>query len=277
MVNLEKLRGDLEKKLSVDKQIHSVVVRADTIDDCLEDAAVQLETSVKRLEYEVEERGSQGFLGLAQKPWVLRIYEDPTFVQEKMQKEQAAAAAARAEEEKKALNQDGIYYVHRFGDRIFVKIVLPVGDGQPVSLGDVLSAAKRSDTEELDENLIKKLCKEGSAGEYVEVGVFAHVLSADAVMAVDVAKDEMSATIEVSAPGASGSEISADQIRNALRTQGVVAGISEEKISEYIDNPVYNVPFVVAEAVKAVDGADARMEYKFETDSSKLKLKENQD
>ena len=263
MVNLEKLRGDLEKRLAVDKQIHSVVVRADSIDECLEDAAVQLETSVKRLEYEVEERGSAGFMGLAQKPWVLRIYENPAFVQEKLQKEQAAAAAARAEEEKKALNQDGIYYVHRFGDRIFVKVILPVGEGQPVSLGDVLSAAKRSDTEDLDENLIKKLCKEGSENEYVEVGTFAHVPSADAVMAVDVAKDEMSATIEVSAPAASGSEISADQIRNALRTQGVVA--------------VYNVPFVVAEAIKAVDGADARMDYKFETDSSKLKIKENQD
>ncbi len=74
MVNLEKLRGDLEKRLAVDKQIHSVVVRADSIDECLEDAAVQLESSVKRLEYEVEERGSQGFLGLAQKPWGLRIY-----------------------------------------------------------------------------------------------------------------------------------------------------------------------------------------------------------
>ncbi len=277
MVNLEKLRGDLEKRLTVDKQIHSVVVRADSIDECLEDAAVQLESSVKRLEYEVEERGSQGFLGLAQKPWVLRIYENPTFVQEKIQKAAAAAAAAKAEEEKKALNQDGVYYVHRFGDRIFVKVLLPVGEGAPVSLGDVLSAAKRSDTEELDEELIKKLCREGSNSEYVDVGSFAHVPSADAVMAVDVAKDEMSASIEVTAPAASGSEISPEQIRNALRTQGVVAGISEEKITEYIDNPVYNVPFVVAEAIKAVDGADAKMDFKFETDSSKLKLKENQD
>lgn len=276
MVNLEKLRGDLEKKLAVDKRIQSVLVRADTIDDCLEDAAVQLETSVKKLQYEVEEKGYKGFAGLAKKPWVLRIYENPEFIQERLQEEQKAAAAEAAAEEIKARNVDGIYYVHRFGDKIFLKVILPVGEGQPVSQGEVLSAVKRSDTEASDENLVKKLCKNGSEGEYVEVGSYKHVAASDAVFAVDISKDEMQATIEVTPPSMSGSELTSEQIRSALRTQGVAAGISDEKISEFIDNPVYNTPYVVAEAVKPVDGADARIDYKFETDSSQLRLKETQ-
>ena len=88
MVNLEIIRGEMEKKLTVDKSIHSVVVQADTIEDCLEDASVQLDAKIADLEYEVEERGFQGVMGLAKKPWKLRIYENPRLVKQKLEKQQ---------------------------------------------------------------------------------------------------------------------------------------------------------------------------------------------
>ena len=277
MVNLEIIRGEMEKKLTVDKAIHSVVVQADTIEDCLEDASVQLDAKIADLEYEVEERGFQGVMGLAKKPWKLRIYENPRLVKQKLEKQQQEILAnAQVAQEVKIVDTDGIFYLHRFNDEIWLKVVLPVGKGKPVSQGEVLSAAKRGDTLELDENLIKKSCKEGTANDYCIVGKYRHVPGADATFAVDIAKDEMQATITVTPPGEGGSEISESAIRQALQTQGVVAGISAEKIQEFIDSPVYNAPFVVAEAIKPVDGHDAYVSYDFETDSTKLRLKETQ-
>ncbi len=277
MINLEKLRTDLEQKLSVDKEIHSVVVRADTIDECLEDAAVQLETKIANLQYEVEEKGFQGVAGLAKKPWKLRIYENPSIVQKKMEaKKQEEMAASQAAEEHKIVDRDGLFYLRHFGSEIYLKVLLPIGSGSPVSQGEVLSAAKRSDTTQIDEPLIKKLCKEGSGEEYVIVGSYNHVAAADASMAVDIPKDEMYATITVSPPAASGSEISIDMIKKALQTQGVVAGIDMEKITEFVDNPVYNTPYEVATAIKPIDGHDAYIAYDFETDTSKMRLKETQ-
>ena len=76
MVTLDKLRLEMESQLEVDREIHSVEVRADTIEECLADASVQLETKVANLEYEVLEKGFQGIAGLAKKPWKLRIYEN---------------------------------------------------------------------------------------------------------------------------------------------------------------------------------------------------------
>ena len=64
MVTLDKLRIDMEKQLAFDKDIHTVEVRADTLDECLDDAAVQLDSKKNNLEYEVIERGSQGVIGL---------------------------------------------------------------------------------------------------------------------------------------------------------------------------------------------------------------------
>ena len=83
MVTLDKLRLEMESQLEVDREIHSVEVRADTIEECLADASVQLETKVANLEYEVLEKGFQGIAGLAKKPWKLLIYENPKFMQKK--------------------------------------------------------------------------------------------------------------------------------------------------------------------------------------------------
>ena len=87
MVTLDKLRIDMEKQLAFDKDIHTVEVRADTLDECLDDAAVQLDSKKNNLEYEVIERGSQGVIGLMKKPWRIRVYETPPVIRQKKEKE----------------------------------------------------------------------------------------------------------------------------------------------------------------------------------------------
>ncbi len=277
MVTLEKLRIDMEKQLKLDKEIHTVVVQADTLEECLDDAAVQLETVVRNLEYEVEEKGYPGIMGLMKKPWKIRVYENP-FVVQKKKKEQAASDSASKDEviEAEILNLDGKFYIRRFGSGIFVKVVLPQGTGSPVDEMDLISEARRPDNTSLDEEKLKELAKNGTAGEYVEVGAYNHIAAADAILAVDIAKDEMQATITVSAPSPGGSDIPAEKIINTIKGQGVVAGIEEDKIEAFVDMPVYNVPYEVAAAVQPVHGTDAYIEYKFETDRTKLKLKETE-
>ena len=62
MITLEDIRNELQKKLQLDQLLRSVEVHADTLDEALADAAVQLQTRVQFLEYEVIERGSDGFM-----------------------------------------------------------------------------------------------------------------------------------------------------------------------------------------------------------------------
>ncbi len=275
MVTLDKLRLDMEKQLAFDKDIHTVIVCADTLDDCLGDASVQLETKVSNLEYEVIERGSDGIIGLMKKPWKIRVYENPSTIKIKRAKN-AAATASGEEGAEEAVSHDvnGTFFIRRFAANIFVKVTLPVGNGLPVDADSLIADARRPDNTSLDENLLKKLAKSGTNGEYVECGSYNHVGAGDAIMAVDISKDEMQATITVSPPSSGGADISAEKIINALETQGVSVGIDEEKIKAFVDSPVYNVPYEVAAAIQPVHGSDAYIEYKFETDKTKLKLKE---
>ena len=273
MVTLEKLREDMNTLLQVDKNLHFVEVNADTIDEALADAVVQLDTKLANLHYEVVEKGSDGILGLGKKPWKIMVYQDPATI--KKATRLASEGLFDADEEGEAAkitNRDGLFYVRHFKSDIMLKIVLPLGEGLPIEIKDVLDEIKRPDTINFDEELVKKCIKSGTDNDYCVVGQFKHVPAGDVVIGVEVTKDEMTGSIVVSPPSMSGSEASFDMIKRAILQQGVVeACIEEDKIKEFVDTPVYNAPFEVAKAIQPVDGHDAYISYNFETDPKKLR------
>ncbi len=275
MVDLDRIRKDMKALLEVDKELHSVDVHADSIDEALADAAVQLDTKVSNLQYEVIEKGSDGFLGLAKKPWKLKIYQDPSTIK-KVQKLASEGLLENEEEgmEKESLDRDGLFYVRHFKSDIMLKVLLPLGNGSEIQLKDVMDEIKRQDTISFDEELVKKYVKQGTEKDYLVVGQYKHIAAGDVVIGVDVTKDELKGSIIVSPPSMSGSEASPDMIKRALLAQGVIEPcINEEKISEFVDHPVYNIPYEVASAVMPVDGHDAYISYNFETDTKNLKAK----
>ncbi|MCH5292286.1 MAG: FapA family protein [Treponema sp.] len=275
MVTLDKVRQDIRALLAVDKELRSVEVNADTIDEALADASVQLDTKIANLQYEIIEKGSDGFLGLGKKHWRLRIYQDPATV--KRSSNLASDGLFDDIDSEDAVinqNRDGMFYVRHFKSDIALKVILPVGNGLEIELRDVLAEVKREDTIEYDEDLIKRLVKQGTENQYVTVGQYKHSSAGDVVIGVEVSKDEMVGCIVVSPPSGSGSEASKEMIRRALNSQGVVeACYDDEKITAFVDHPVYNEPFEVAAAIQPVDGHDAYIQYNFETDPKKLKPK----
>lgn len=243
MVSLDDIREELKKRLELDNKLHHVEVHASTVDEALADAAVQLDVRTDKLEYEVIERGSDGFLGIGKKPWKLKIYQDPETI---IKKTEGAVGVASGEEgvaeEEKIEQKDGLFYVRHFGSSIKLKVLPPVNGGRPIDEKEVLDMVKRSDTESFDAELIHKFIETGTNGEYETVGTYAHISAADSLLTVDIAKDMMKVNIVVDAPAQSGSELTAEQIRVSLVNQGVRAGIDMDKINEFVDNPVYNTP-----------------------------------
>ena len=277
MYSLDKIREEMSKRLESDKQLNSVEVNADNIDEALADASVQLDTKLNGLEYEVIEKGSNGFLGIGKKPWKLRIYQNSATV-EAIRKSASADLFNENtfEGENVIVDRDGLFYVRHFGSSIKLKVILPVGNGRPVDIKEVLDSVKRPDTESFDEKLINKLIKNGTDGKYETVGSYKHVAAGDAIVSVEVSKDELHGTITVDAPAMSGAEASFELIERSLKAQGIRCGIDEAKINEFIDNPVYSTPFEVATAIMPENGKDAYVQYNFETDKSKLKARESE-
>lgn len=276
MVSLDKIREEMQRRLVIDRELNSVEVNADTIDEALADASVQLDTRVNDLEFEVVEKGSNGFLGIGKKPWKLRIYQNQEVAAKKRKSASDDLFANSAFEGASLItSKDGLFYVHRFGSSIKLKVLPPVGEGKPVDIKEILDKVKRSDTEKFDESLISKLAKNGTDGEYVVVGTYKNISAADATISVEVTKDEMHAFIVVDAPTMGGADMTADVIIRNLKAQGILLGIDEQKVSDFVDSPVYGTPCEVATGVEPENGHDSYISYNFETDVNKLKARES--
>ena len=155
-----------------------------------------------------------------------------------------------------------------------LKIILPTGDGEQIDIKDVISEVSRQDTIDFDEDLIKKYVKSGTDNEYKTIGQYRHIPAGDVIIGIEVTKDEMKASVIVSPPSMSGSEASAEMIKRALQAQGIIDPcVDEKRVNEFVDRPVYNVPFDVAFAIQPVNGHDAYISYNFETDPKKIKAK----
>ncbi|QTQ11748.1 FapA family protein [Treponema parvum] len=276
MITLDAIRRDMKTQLKVDKGLQSVDVNADTLEDALADAAIQLDLTASNLEYEVVEKGSQGLWGISKRPWKIRVYQSAKSVSNK--KDHTSGAININDElsqEHKSVNKDGMFYVRRFTNGLNLKVTLPEGEGTPAALKDILASLKRSDTTSIDENLIRTLVKDGTGGEYVKVGTFAHTRVGDALIVIEISNDEMHANLTATAPAVGGCDISADQIENALVTQGVAIELDIDRINDFVDNPIYNTEYEIMSGIFPADGRDAYIAYQFETDPTKLRAKED--
>ena len=239
MVTLDVIREEMRKRLEQDKELHSVEVHANTIDEALQDAAVQLDSKVSALQYEIIERGSDGFLGMGKKPWKLRIYQDPSTIKKVRKLASDGLFAEDGTEEEAAIkDRDGLFYVHHFSSDIMLKVIPPIGKGMAVDFKDVMQEINRPDTLEVDESLVKKFVKQGTDNEYCIVGAYKHVPAGDVLISVECTKDEMKASIIVTPPALSGAEASPDSIKRALSSQGVIEQCYDEaKMNEFVDIP----------------------------------------
>ncbi|MDD6485801.1 MAG: FapA family protein [Spirochaetales bacterium] len=278
MITLEDIRNELQKKLQLDQLLRSVEVHADTLDEALADAAVQLQTRVQFLEYEVIERGSDGFMGIAKKPWVINAYETAEAVAEKEKKKKKGDASASEEDSDIEVIQDkdAEFFVHYFDGLIMLKVVPPIGNGANVDAKEVIASINTGDSYQFKEADIKRIVDKGDTdGQYEQIGTFIQNPVNDAIISVEVSMDEMTCSIIATAPMSEGGELQADYIERQLEKQNITIGINEEKISAFVDKPVYGIPYVVAEGIKPVDGHDAYIKYNFETDRSKIRIKES--
>jgi len=271
MIQLSQLREYMAEQGEEDKKARSVQVEAESIEDALGQAAVELGVPVESLEYEVEEKGDRGFLGAGKRSWVLRVYEAARQVTIPGIEEEAAEAEAPVEEVIK--DRDGKAIVRLTQDGVFLKVTRPVGKGRRANEQQALDAIRDRHVTEFDKSLVAKVVRRADE-EYVRVGDFEYRPANDAIMNVDISGDEMKAYMEVAPPGPGGTDMSLENMMTVLQNHGVYHGIKEDVLRAFEDFPDYNTSVLVAEGTPARNGDDARIDYNFNTRRNIPVLKE---
>jgi uncharacterized protein (DUF342 family) len=271
MVDFIQLQQIMKERLERDRAITTVTAAGSSLEDAVAQAAALLDLPVRRLEYEVTEKGSPGFLGSGKKEWTIQAYE--RIIIGKNQTEENTEDEEDEDSAPVIEDRDGDVFVHLSSDGAFLKVVPPSGRGSRAETNDALRALKSRSVADAEEDLVAKIVK-NAAGEYIRVCDFEHQPVNDSMVAVDISDGEMRAFITVTPPGLGGCDISMETFLSFLRNNRVVYGVNEEFLKEFADRPIYKEKVMVAEGTKPVNGRDSYIQYNFETDQSKLKLRE---
>jgi uncharacterized protein (DUF342 family) len=255
----------------------SIVVEASSLDDALADAAVQLGLPTRRLEYEVLEKGNPGVLGVGRRAWKIKAYPSA-------EKREIAIPVPESGDDEGlevpiaavAKDSDGECFVRLSPDGALLKVTPPQGRGRRAQDRQAIEKLQARGIRTYDEDFVREVVKQ-AAGDYVRVGEFISNPSNDALITVDVTDQEMRAFVTLTPPGPGGCDLSMDAILSFLRNNRVIQGVLDEALQELEDKPRYREAVLVAEGTKPQNGRDAYVQFSFETDKTKYRLKEAAD
>ena len=274
MVQLSDLREFMRKQAEDDRLRRTVQVSGATIDEALEQASIELNIPLKKIEYEILEQAAQGFLGYGKKSCLLLAYEviaenkndfdddafDLDFGGDSMMNDVVK-------------DRDGEVIIKLRQEGVFLKVFPPIGKGKKVTEREAAMKLKGRGVNEFDKSLMAKIVKNAD-GEQVRIGDYAYNPMNDALMTVEIYDLDMKASVTIQESGPGGADITADSIIGLLKANGVIHGIKEEEIIDLEDHPVYGTPIIVAEGTKPVNGNDAKIVYNFEEEESQVNYKE---
>jgi uncharacterized protein (DUF342 family) len=274
-IGLDAVRELMRRYLDEDGDKRSVEVEGSSLEDALKNASVQLDCPVSSLEYEVLEKGSTGFMSVGRKSWKINVYESSGKKKVEALVDEGFDAGLEIPAELVTIvkDKDGEALVRLATDGALLKVTPPLGHGKRVSARQAIERLNARAVRDYDEDLVAKAVK-SAEGTWLRVGSFIPNPAADALMTVEIVAQEMEAKVVLTAPQAGGCDLSRDIILAYLRNNKVVFGLLEEVLQELEDKPRYKEPVLVAVGQKPQNGEDARIQFMFETDRSKLHIEE---
>jgi uncharacterized protein (DUF342 family) len=275
MVDFVQLQEYMKNCLEQDRAVHIIEVTGPTLEAVTADAAALLNISVRSLEYEIVERGSPGFIGVGKKEWRIQAYEK--IILDKKKQGAGLFEEDLGEQVPVIEDRDGEAYIHfSSSGEAMLKVTAPLGNGRKASEIYAMQLLNDRQAANVNANLVSKIVREAK-GEYITVGDYERRSYNDSVVRAEISEGEMYAYMQVTPPGEGGSDISFDTFINSLKAAKIGHGIKEDTLHEFVDKPNYNEKILIAEGTKPKDGKDAYIQYFFETDPSKVRLKEKSD
>jgi len=170
MVDFVRLQHLVKDRLEQDRNNRIVTATGATLEDAVAEASVLLDVPVRKLEYEITEKGNKGIFGQGKKPWAIKAYERLVVLKAELEGLDYGAEDAAAQINEDA---DGDVFIHLSIDGAFLKVKPPKGAGRKVRDADAFSLIHSRSVQQFDQSFVSSVVKEAS-GEYVKIGDFEH-------------------------------------------------------------------------------------------------------
>lgn len=157
---------------------------------------------------------------------------------------------------------------------VFIDYYPPMEDGKPLAIEDVTNYLQKNKITDFDLKRVNEIIHSDKREKALICRT--NTYSINEYMEITTTPDRMYAVARFYPPSDKGSRLSFEEIHGDLKASKIVFGINDAVIKSFISNPQYMSKIIIAAGQKPVQGQDAQIEYKFETDR-KVKPKLNED
>jgi hypothetical protein len=277
MPSLKDLFMEIDSAISEENGDNSLEVYADSVKQALELAAKELNVDISALDYEIVEKGTKGFFGIGRLPYRVIVTPIKLSTVEMTELDELDSKFSGSHIPGISLQKedsDGIYKIRVTKNGVMLKVIPPRGNGAKVAPESVENKLYEMRISKFDKSAIAKAVK-NARSEWIKVGDWVPNPNYDGTLRVEVTDDEMKAYVYFNPPRFNGRHMDYDDVIEALRNAGVVTGIKEKEINDYLEEMDYRRPLLAAEGQYPRNGRYAYIEYKVRVDKSKVQFEED--
>ncbi|HPP95373.1 MAG TPA: FapA family protein [Spirochaetota bacterium] len=277
MPSLKDLFMEIDSAISEENSDNSLEVYADSVKQALELAAKELNVDISALDYEIVEKGTKGFFGIGRLPYRIIVTPIKLSTVEMTELDELDSKFSGSHIPGISLQKedsDGIYKIRVTKNGVMLKVIPPRGNGAKVAPESVENKLYEMRISKFDKSAIAKAVK-NARSEWIKVGDWVPNPNYDGTLRVEVTDDEMKAYVYFNPPRFNGRHMDYDDVIEALRNAGVVTGIKEKEINDYLEEMDYRRPLLAAEGQYPRNGRDAYIEYKVRVDKSRVQFEED--
>lgn len=170
--------------------------------------------------------------------------------------------------------ENGYFQLEVKNDGTYLVVFPPEGDGFPCDPAEVLRYLDMYRID-YDKIAIYNLMKDYSTKKELRITAI-KVSALDETADIEITDNFTVVTARFYPEVKGGKKLTLDEMKWLLDKRGIKNGIKVDVINKYLKERRYNTPYVIAEADPPIEGTDASIEYKFNTDlTQKPKLNED--
>lgn len=156
-----------------------------------------------------------------------------------------------------------IQLVYRDGNA-YSRYVPPTDDGSDVELSQVYEYIKNHGVKVFDLSVVANQIAETKPSEVLLAEGVEPVEFGES-MFIKVSLDHMKVTVSFAPPSANGMLLGTREVIDELNRNGIIYGIDQDAIIDFVNDRHYNTPYVLAKGILPVIGHDAKIIYNFNT------------